>query len=185
MAAADINRQRMKKRHEQMKFLLDNFKKPVLLSDNNGDIKYEEDGYSPTGISLAILNSNIENMCKGDTISPNQLSTFMSHIQGYLPKKMRPSDYRCKPLFTYNTFSSNCDIGEETMELLDSLREWYYSMKHQIMNDITFKYYMSGKIQFNELLKRRFKNEYSEKIENDVTASVESDNNINIIIEDA
>lgn len=58
-------------------------------------------------------------------------------------------------------------------------------MKHQIMNDITFKYYMSGKIQFNELLKRRFKNEYSEKIENDVTANVESDNKINIIIEDA
>ena len=109
----------------------------------------------------------------------------MSHIQSYLPKKLRPSDRKCKPLFTYNTFCSNCDIGAETMELLDALREWYYSMKHQIMNDITFKYYMSGKIQFNELLKRRFKNEYSEKIENDVTASVESDNNINIIIEDA
>ena len=184
-ARADQNRFRMKRRNAQMKFLLENFKKPVLLSDDNGDIKYDENGYSPTGISLAILNCNIENNCKGDTISPNQISTFMSHIQGYLPKDLRPSDYRCKPLFTYNTFCSNCDIGEETMELLDSMREWYYNMKHQIMNDITFKYYMSGKIQFNELLKRRFKNEYSEKIENDVTANVESDNKINIIIEDA
>ena len=92
MPVADQNKQRMRKRHEQMKFLLDNFKKPVLLSDEHGDIKYEEDGYSPTGISLAILNSNIENTCKGETISPNQLSTFMSHIQSYLPKNLRPSD---------------------------------------------------------------------------------------------
>ena len=182
-ARADQNRFRMKRRNAQMKFLLENFKKPVLLSDEKGDIKYDENGYSPTGISLAILNCNIENNCKGDVISTNQISTFMSHIQGYLPKDLRPSDYRCKPLFTYNTFSSNCDIGEDTMELLESMREWYYSMKYQIMNDITFKYYMSGKIQFNELLKRRFKNEYSEKVEQTVQAAVKADNSINIIVE--
>lgn len=184
MPNGDLSRQRMNKRNAQIKFLLENFEKPVLLADEKGDIKVEANGYSPTGISLALLNSNIENMCKGDVVSTNQLATFMSHIQGYLPKELRPTDYRCKPLFTYNTFSSNCDIGEETLALLNALREWYYCMKRQIMNDITFKYYREGKVQYNEILKRRFKNEYSEKVEQTVDAKVDSDNQINITLEE-
>jgi len=64
------------------------------------------------------------------------------------------------------------------------MREWYLEMKYRIMNDITFKYYTEGKIQYNEILKRRFKNEYSEKVEQTVQADVKSDNSINIIIED-
>lgn len=181
----DQNRFRMRRRNAQMKFLLENFTKPVLEADGFGEIRYEDNGYSPTGISLCILNSNIENMSKGDTISPNQLSTFMSKVQGYLPKELRSSDYRCKPLFTYNTFSSNCDIGADTQELIDSLREWYLAMKSKIMNDITFRYYLEGKTQHGEILKRRFKNEYSEKVEQAVQASVDTDNQINLIIEDA
>ena len=181
--ATDLNRLRMNKRLAQMKFLLENFSKPVLVADANGDIKFEENGYSPTGISLALLNSNIENVCRGDVISPNQIATFMSHVQGYLPKELRPSDYRCKPIFTYNTFSSNCDMGEETKEVIEAMREWYYCMKRQIMNDITFKYYREGKVQYNEILKRRFKNEYSEKVEQSVDANVNSDNQINIVVE--
>ena len=60
---ADQSRVRMKKRHAQMKFLLETFDKPVLEADGFGDIKINEDGYSPTGISLSILNCNIENRC--------------------------------------------------------------------------------------------------------------------------
>jgi hypothetical protein len=65
------------------------------------------------------------------------------------------------------------------------MREWYLEMKYRIMNDITFKYYAEGKVQYNEILKRRFKNEYSEKVEQNVTANVQQDNQINIVIEDA
>jgi hypothetical protein len=53
------------------------------------------------------------------------------------------------------------------------------------MNDITFKYYVEGKIQYNEILKRRFKNEYSEKVEQAVQADVKTDKQINIMFEDA
>lgn len=182
---ADQSRVRMKKRHAQMKFLLETFDKPVLEADGFGDIKINEDGYSPTGISLSILNCNIENNSKGDTISPNQIATFMSHVQGYLPFKLRPSDYRCKPLWTYNTFSSNCDIGEESLSLIDAMREWYLSNKKKIMNDITFRYYLDGKTQYGEILKRRFKNEYSEKVEQAVQANVANDAQINLIIDEA
>lgn len=174
-----------KKREKQFKFLLENFTKPVLESDGFGEIKYEENGYSPTGISLAILNCNMENSFQKEQISPNQIATFMSRIQGYLPKELRPSDYRCKPLFTSNSYSGSCQFAPETLELLDAMREWYLEMKYRIMNDITFKYYMEGKQQYNEILKRRYKNEYSEKVEQNVTANVQQDNQINIVIEDA
>jgi hypothetical protein len=174
-----------KKREKQFKFLLENFTKPVLESDGFGEIKYEENGYSPTGISLAILNCNMENSFQKEQISPNQIATFMSRIQGYLPKELRPSDYRCKPLFTSNSYSGTCQFAPETLELLDAIREWYLEMKYRIMNDITFKYFIEGKVQYNEILKRRFKNEYSEKVEQTVQAAVKADNSINIVIDEA
>lgn len=174
-----------KKREKQFKFLLENFTKPVLESDGFGEIKYESDGYSPTGISLAILNCNIENTFHKDQISPNQIATFMSKIQGYLPKNLRSSDRRCKPLFTSNSYSGGCVFAQDTLELLDAIREWYLEMKSRIMNDITFRYFVQGKVQYNEILKRRFKNEYSEKVEQVVQADVKSDSAINIVIDEA
>lgn len=174
-----------RKREKQFKFLLENFTKPVLEADGYGDIKYEENGYSPTGISLAILNCNMENRFNKEEISPQQIATFMSRIQGYLPKELRKSDSRCKPLFTNRSYSGTCDFAPDTLELLDAMREWYLEMKYQIMNDITFKYYTEGKIQYNEILKRRFKNEYSEKVEQAVQAAVKADNSINIVIDEA
>lgn len=174
-----------RKREKQFKFLLENFTKPVLESDGFGDIKYEENGYSPTGISLAILNCNMENRFNKEEISPQQIATFMSRIQGYLPKELRKSDSRCKPLFTNRSYSGNCQLAPETEELLDAMREWYLEMKYRIMNDITFKYYMEGKMQYNEILKRRFKNEYSEKVEQSVQADVTSDRQLNITFVDA
>lgn len=173
-----------RKREKQYKFLLENFTKPVLESDGFGDIKYEENGYSPTGISLAILNCNMENRFNKEEISPQQIATFMSRIQGYLPRELRKSDSRCKPLFTNRSYSGNCEFAQDTLELLDAMREWYLEMKYRIMNDITFKYYMEGKQQFFAILTRRFKNEYSEKIEQNVTANVQQDSQINIIIDD-
>lgn len=175
--------QLMRKRAKQFRFLLENFTKPVLESDGFGEIKYEDNGYSPTGISLAILNCNMENRHNGEEISPQQIATFMSRIQGYMPFDLRPSDKRCKPLFTNRSYSGNCELSDETKELMDAMREWYQEMKYRIMNDITFKYFTEGKIQYNEILKRRFKNEYSEKVEQAVVADVKADNQINIIVE--
>ena len=35
---------RMKKRHAQMKFLLENFTKPVVVVDGMGDMEYDDKG---------------------------------------------------------------------------------------------------------------------------------------------
>jgi hypothetical protein len=171
---------RMKKRHAQMKFLLENFVKPVVMLDGFGEMKYENDGYCPTGITFALMNSGAEERMVGDTITPKQFSTFMMHVQTYLPKKLQVRK-DCKDVWTYHTF--NNEIGEETQKLLDECIAWYHSMRSQILDTVAFNYFTQGKPQYIELLKRRWKSKYSEKVEQAVQADVKSDNSINIIVE--
>jgi hypothetical protein len=58
-------------------------------------------------------------------------------------------------------------------------------MRAQALNNLSFQYYTQGKNQFLEIMKRRWKNEYSEKIEQSVQANVEADTQINLIIDEA
>jgi hypothetical protein len=116
----------------------------------------------------------------GDTITPRQFSTFMTHVQTYLPKKLQVRK-DCKDVWTYNTF--NNEIGEETQKLLDECIAWYHSMRSQILDTVAFNYFTQGKPQYIELLKRRWKSKYSEKVEQSVQADVKADNSINIIVE--
>ena len=66
---------RMKKRHAQMKFLLENFTKPVVVVDGMGDMEYDDKGYCPTGITFALINSGAEDRMVGEKISPKQFAT--------------------------------------------------------------------------------------------------------------
>jgi hypothetical protein len=173
---------RMKKRHAQMQFLLKEFTRPLINVDGMGEMEYEEDGYCPTGITFALINSGAEDRMVGDRLSPKQFSTFMMHIQSYLPKKLRVRK-ECKEVWSYSTF--NREIGEETQKLVDECIDWYHDMRAQVLNMISFNYFTQGKIQYIEMLKRRWKNKYSEKVEQAVDADVKTDNKINIVIDDA
>ena len=173
---------RMRKRHAQMQFLLKEFTKPLINVDGMGEMEYEKDGYCPTGITFALINSGAEDRMAGDRISPKQFSTFMMRIQSYFPKKLQVAK-GCKDIWAYHTF--NRDIGEETQKLVDECIEWYHDMRAQTLNMLSFNYFTQGKIQYIEILKRRWKNKYSEKVEQAVDADVKTDNNINIIFEDA
>ena len=173
---------RMKKRHAQMKFLLENFVKPVVNVNGMGEMEYEDDGYCPSGITMALLNSGAEERMVGEKISPKQFSTFMMHIQSYLPEKLRPRK-DCKEVWSYSTFHR--DIGEETQKLLDECIDWHHDMRAQVLNTLSFNYFTQGRLQYLEIMKRRWKSKYSEKVEQAVQADVKSDNKINIIIDDA
>ena len=58
-------------------------------------------------------------------------------------------------------------------------------MRSQAMNMLSFKYYTQGKLQYINILSRRWKNIYSEKVEQNIVADVKQDNQINIVIDDA
>lgn len=188
--SADHSRQRMRKRIEQMQFLLDNFDGPVFDEGGLGGMHTDEDGYCPTGITMAIINY----YSHAKELNYTSISSFMARIQGYLPKDLRISthksqrqNHRESPLWNpRNINATNLDdIGEETKEYLDLMVDWLSNMKSRCLNDLTFKYVQEGKIQFIEIMKRRWKDVYSEKVEQEVAANVNGDRQINITFEDA
>jgi hypothetical protein len=58
-------------------------------------------------------------------------------------------------------------------------------MRAQVLNLLSFNYFTQGKMQYIELMKRRWKSKYSEKVEQAVQADVKQDTQINIVIDDA
>lgn len=62
--------------------------------------------------------------------------------------------------------------------------DWLEMMKRKIEDYITAHYYREGKIHLGDILKRRFKDEWTEKVEQAVEAEVKTDTNVQIVIED-
>ena len=188
--STDLSRYRMNKRILQMKYLLDNFDKPIIDMNGLNEMRVDANGFCPTGITMAIINFN--SPLKEFTYT--SISNFMSHIQSYLPKELRITtrkaqrkDERESPLWNSRNINSTKpdDIGEETKEYLNLMIDWLSSMKAKCLNELTFNYLTQGKTQFIEVMKRRYKDTYSEKVEQEVQAKVNTDNHINLIFEDA
>lgn len=183
-----------KTRQKQMKYLMDNMREPDFsiidcpkqLSDEfNMD---SDDTLNTAGITYRILNSQgFGNGAHSSNALPSwgSVANFMASIQDYLPKSLRTKQnpYR---LWSHYSFQQNNTqvIAEDTQELLNDMCDWLLKMKTKIEDYITARYYRDGKLQQLEILKRRFKDNWSEKFENQVSADVNQDSNIVIKIED-
>ena len=170
-------RKRKEKRNAQMAWLLENFTEPCYMPDCknnmsslsdtfqiNDDLDEDMIGYNPCGITMTLLNYEPKNT-KAPEMSYYGVATFMRSIQYYLPNKLRS---KTEPFKLWNPRSfepANSTFDETTVELLEQIMDWIMSMKGRILNDLTNKYMLGGKNQYLELLKRRYKNQYSEKVE--------------------
>lgn len=178
MSSVAASRARTRRRQKQLEFLL-TIDEPVL-----GPIYKDDTGLSLTGITMTILNHGRTTSRDDDgNTSLYSIITFMRDIQQYLPYDLRKSDYRCGDLWSRK--QSVDSFGDNIQNLMRQVADWYDAMKKAIMNILSSEYYCEGKMQYIELLKRRYKEQYSEKVEQEVTADVKSDNTINICIEDA
>lgn len=172
------SRARTKRRQRQLEFLL-TIDEPLL-----GPIYKDDTGLSLTGITMTILNHGRATSKDNDgNTSLYSIITFMRDIQQYLPYDLRPSDKKCRDLWSRK--QSVEDFSDNVQDLLRQVADWYDAMKKAIMNTLSSEYYCEGKMQYIELLKRRYKEQYSEKVEQEVIADVKADNTINICIEDA
>jgi len=188
------------KRNEQMKFLLVNMTEPVFVVDDNDavvtiDNKSEKasresakhdksEALNKVGITYRLLNH--QGFGKGrheDLPSWGSVAEFMNSIQMYMPKSLQAK----YTLWSRCSFRDNDVeiIADDTKELLDEMVNWLITMKALIEDRLSADYYTAGRVNHLEILKRRYKMDWSERVESDVNANVKEDTTINIHFEDA
>ena len=185
----------MKKRNAQMKFLMSAMTEPDLSPiqsfdsiAKSFDMDNEEDGevVNTQGITWRLLNSQGFGNGRHDTDNePTYMSVamFMNSIQSYLPESLR-AKRKGYQLWKKGSFNPTNTFSEETKELLDQMVDWLMMMKNKIEDKISSNYYFAGRPHQLEVLKRRFKDHWSERIENDVDASVAQDTEVRVVLED-
>lgn len=187
-----------KRRNAQMKFLLKNMREPdlgmmqdpttvrSLASEFDLEETKEEEWFNSQGITFRILNSQGFGRGRHDTDNdPTYMSVavFMNSIQDYLPESLRPKRDGYQ-LWKRQSFVQTNTFSDETRELLDRMVNWLISMRDKIEDQLTSKYYITGKNHQLEMLKRRYKDHWSEKVEQEVVADVNQDTTVNVILED-
>lgn len=186
--------QAAKLRQKQMQYILDNLTEPdfsliecpkQIADEFNMDDREVLNG---AGITWRILNTQGFGSGQHNSSTPpsyGSVANFMRDIQCYLPKSLQ-SRRPAEKLWSHWSFQVNDTqkFAEKTKELLDQMVEWLIVMRQKIEDYITARYYRDGRINHLEILKRRYKDDWSEKIEQSVDAAVKEDTTININIED-
>lgn len=168
------------KRNEQMNYLLDNMTEP----DFRFDTKVDGEQLNTAAITYRLMNH--QGFGKGDhTAEPSwgSVAEFMNSIQSYLPKTLQ-AKYTLWSRFSFRDNGIET-IADDTKELLDEMVDWLAVMKQKIEDHLTKHYYKFGKGNHLEILKRRFKLDWSERTESSVDANVKEDTTINIHFDDA
>lgn len=186
--------QAAKLRQKQMQYILDNLTEPdfsliecpkQIADEFNMDDREVLNG---AGITWRILNTQGFGNGQHNSSTPpsyGSVANFMRDIQCYLPKSLQ-SRRPAEKLWSHWSFQVNDTqkFAEKTKELLDQMVEWLIVMRQKIEDYITARYYRDGRINHLEILKRRYKDDWSEKIEQSVDADVKEDKNVEIIFED-
>lgn len=179
-------------RQKQMQYILDNLTEPdfsliecpkQIADEFNMDDREVLNG---AGITWRILNTQGFGSGQHASSTPpsyGSVANFMRDIQCYLPKSLQ-SKRPAEKLWSHWSFQSTNTLAEKTKELLDQMVEWLVMMRQKIEDYITARYYRDGRMNHLEILKRRYKDDWSEKIEQSVDAAVKEDTTININIED-
>ena len=166
-----------KKRIEQVEYLIENMRNP----DTRFNDLFSDDELNTASITLRILNTINHGGPRSnnfDTVNSFfSLATFMNSIQEYFPKKMQVK-YKLWSQYSFNGEA----LSEEMKEAMQNLSEWFCNMKYKVLDVITGNYYIEGKVQQLEILKRRFKELYSERTEQNINADINEDSDINITI---
>lgn len=168
-----------KRRIEQVEYLIENMTRP----DTRFKKEFNKDELNTASITLRILNTINHGGPRSNTFdSVNSffsLAMFMNSIQEYFPKNMQVK-YKLWSPYSFN--GGNNVLSEEMTEAMQNLSEWFCNMKYKVLDVITGNYYIEGKVQQLEILKRRFKELYSERTEQNINADINEDSDINITI---
>ena len=174
-------------RQKQMRYLLEHMKEPNFALINGIEVD-EGRGLNTAAITFRILNTSGYGGSPRNSSNPptyGSIANFMASIQDYFPRELRSTN-EPKRLWSFRSFQDNGQqqFSKATRELLDEMVEWLHGMRNKIEDFLASKYYREGKFNQLEVLKRRFKDEWSERTEQQVDADVKADTDIKIVIAD-
>lgn len=174
-------------RQQQMRYLLEHMKEPNFALINGIEVD-EGKGLNTAAITFRILNTSGYGGQPRNSSNPptyGSIANFMASIQDYFPRELRSAN-EPKRLWSFRSFQDNGhqQFSKETRELLDEMVEWLHGMRNKIEDFLASKYFREGKFNHLEVLKRRFKDEWSERTEQQVDADVKADTDIKIVIDD-
>lgn len=186
--------QAAKVRQKQMQYILDNLTEPdfsliecpkQLADEFNMDDREVLNG---AGITWRILNTQGFGCGQHASSTPpsyGSVANFMRDIQCYLPKSLQ-SKRPAEKLWSHWSFQVNDTqkFAAKTKELLDQMVEWLIMMRQKIEDYITARYYRDGRMNHLEILKRRYKDDWSDSIRQEIDANVKEDKTVEIIFED-
>lgn len=182
-------------RQKQMRYILENMSEPNFAMIESNDTLSDtfnlanHDTLNTAGITWRILNSQGFGNGEHKSNTPpswGSVANFMASIQDYLPNNLRTKQNPHR-LWSHWSFQKNSTqvIAETTQELLNDMCDWLENMKKKIEDHISARYFREGKPQYIEVLKRRYKDEWSERTEQNIDANVNSDTELKVIISDA
>lgn len=191
-------KQRRDRRIKQIEFLLENLTEPWFNPGASFDslsetfnVDNNSSGFNPCGITIALMNFQPHTKYLMETEPDNadqfySLASFMNSIQSYLPSSLRQDPRSHVRLWNGSVLDKN-HLTEPMITYLKDLMDWFQTMKRKIENDLATRYICGGKPQYIEVLKRRYKNTWSEKTEtsNENHTTVDGKLDIEIIFEDA
>lgn len=158
----------------------------VDADNSNSNADNDDDVLNTAGITWRLLNhQGFGSGAHHSTTPPSwpSVANFMANIQDYLPKNLRTHRHPRK-LWSRHSFilREDTNIAEYTQELLEEMCEWLVNMKAKIEDHIASRYFVYGKNQLLETLKRRYKDSWGDRIEQVIDANV-SDRTIEVKFE--
>lgn len=166
-----------KTRQVQMEYLLENMLDPDFSQIECKEVTKidEEDKLNTAGITWRILNHQGFGSGQHNSDTPpswGSVAQFMGNIQDYLPRKLR-TNQNPRRLWSRLSFQPGATVAEDTEELLNDMCDWLEMIKMKIQDHIASRYFIDGKNQLLETLKRRYKSSWSERTEQSIDANIQ------------
>jgi len=153
---------------EIVEWLIENIVEPELHEN--------EDKSNSDKVNIWFMIMNYGNVStKEYEQNKERIVKFISYIQCYLPEKFRDREIYKKQL--------------RDLEVVQMFEHWFFECKQKLQNFLTREYFNKGRLKDLEILKRRYKENWSESKVVDLTADanmkVDADTKIEIKISDA
>ena len=165
MSEGEQDKERRQMYRDIMEWLTTNIVEPELF----------EDGTNADKVNIWFMIMNYGNTFKENLENDDRVVRFISYILNYLPEEFRDREmYKRR-------------IRDE--EIVATFERWFGACKQKLQNYLAKEYFAKGRMKDLEILKRRYKENWSESKVVDLTADanmkVDKDSKLEIKIVDA